>query len=75
MVLPDAKELEPNLVGEHDRFEQVALRLRRAHEPSCGGIRRLISETVDTELHAAPLQCVVMYLYSEASGQLGQLAG
>ncbi|GAA1568434.1 hypothetical protein GCM10009692_05570 [Leucobacter aridicollis] len=75
MVLPDTKELEPDLVGEHDRLEQVALRLRRAHEFSRGGIRRLISETVDTELHAAPLQRVVMYLYSEASDRDGQLTG
>ena len=51
VVLADAEDVEPDLVGELDLLDQVAEALLRA-EDGARRVGRALSEGVDAELHA-----------------------
>lgn len=51
-MLADPEDLEPNLVGELDLFDQVAEPLCRTDRPTAGWIGCGLREGVDAELHS-----------------------
>ena len=61
VVLADAEDVEPDLIGELDLLDQVAQALRGADHPPGSRVGRQLGERVDPELHlscsdsAAPL--------------------
>jgi hypothetical protein len=52
MVLADAEDVEPDLLGERDLLEQVAHPLYRADRLACLWIGAQLCERIDAQLHA-----------------------
>ena len=52
VVLADAEDVEPDLVGELDLLEQVAEPLRGRDRPARPRVGRELREGVDAELHS-----------------------
>ena len=53
MVLAEAEDVEPDLVGELDLLEQVAESLGRADDPTRLRVGRQLGERVDPQLHVS----------------------
>jgi hypothetical protein len=53
VMFPDAKDVQPHLIGQFNLFQQVAQPLLGADAVACDGIRDPLYKGVDTKLHWA----------------------
>src|SRR3954470_18239851 len=50
-MFADAKDIEADLIGEHDLLQQVLYTLNVADRARGGGVERSCDETIDAEFH------------------------